>query len=347
MEELRWKERLRTGIILHHNDVLLGRGGKNNQHIGNQQLRNIARCHVENYRTASKKKKSLISREIVLKIRNLHPSGRFLKWNHCTSAWEDVGDNIAREKASQAMRDAVSSKNACSTSFFGHQHNRNSYASLPMDLRDDIGVLPIPKVPPLPPFQNSSHYGHSLYSIPASGETSQIRQCWSSVSAVVSPDGPKNWRGGHTILQARPPGTELAKSYEPALNRPSQTHNVRQQIYTRHPTQQVFSEQVRAKDPDTEHLKQKSRGGRNEYSRQQNQHFYSGETFFQDQLRYPTQHTVVSIEAGRSQLHEQNVLTKIEHLPCSEDFDLFDGELLKTDLSVAGQSQSEDNSSGS
>ena len=95
----------------HDNDVLLGRGGKNNQHMGNEQLRNLARCHAQKYRSASKKDKSVISREIVSHIRNLYPPGRFLKRKYPTNKWEDVGDDIAREKARQAMRDAVSSQN--------------------------------------------------------------------------------------------------------------------------------------------------------------------------------------------------------------------------------------------
>lgn len=39
----------------HHNDVLMGRGGKNNQHVGNEQLRSIARGRNLDYQNASKK----------------------------------------------------------------------------------------------------------------------------------------------------------------------------------------------------------------------------------------------------------------------------------------------------
>lgn len=38
------------------------------------------------------------------------PPGRFLKKNNITGEWEDVGDEVAREKASQALRDAVSAQ---------------------------------------------------------------------------------------------------------------------------------------------------------------------------------------------------------------------------------------------
>mmetsp|Transcript_22772 Transcript_22772/g.34454 ORF Transcript_22772/g.34454 Transcript_22772/m.34454 type:complete len:341 (-) Transcript_22772:72-1094(-) len=92
----------------HENDILMGRGGKNNQHVGNEKLRGFARLESENYRVASKKGKSNISRELVKKVRELDPPGRFLRKNNLTGEWEDVGDDIAREKTSQVLRDAVS-----------------------------------------------------------------------------------------------------------------------------------------------------------------------------------------------------------------------------------------------
>lgn len=95
-------------IVPHENDILLGRGGKNNQHVGNEQLRSIARSHRNNYRMSTKKGKSHISREIVAFIRRMDPPGRFLKKDGVTGRWEDVEDDTAREKVSQVLRDAVS-----------------------------------------------------------------------------------------------------------------------------------------------------------------------------------------------------------------------------------------------
>lgn len=95
----------------HENDILLGRGGRNNQHIGNSKLRALARRYRENYRLSSKKGKSYISREIVKYVREkMSPPGRFLKRNNLTGEWEDVGDEVAREKTRQVLRDAVSSQ---------------------------------------------------------------------------------------------------------------------------------------------------------------------------------------------------------------------------------------------
>jgi len=62
----------------------------------------------EEYRKLAKKGKSNMSRDLVQAIRDLTPPGRFIKRNPVTNAWEDVGDDIAREKVSQALRDALS-----------------------------------------------------------------------------------------------------------------------------------------------------------------------------------------------------------------------------------------------
>jgi hypothetical protein len=62
----------------HENDVLMGRGGKNNQHSGNEKLRLIARLHGEAYRKSTKKGKSDLSRKLVMKVRELHPPARYV-----------------------------------------------------------------------------------------------------------------------------------------------------------------------------------------------------------------------------------------------------------------------------
>lgn len=101
-----------TVIVPHEHDILFGRGGKNNKHVGNERLRRMARASVPTYRTASKKSKSHISRTIVSDVHSLVPPGRFLKRDHDTGLWVEVGDDVAREKTSQALRDAVSAWNA-------------------------------------------------------------------------------------------------------------------------------------------------------------------------------------------------------------------------------------------
>ena len=114
-------------IIPHDNDILMGRGGKNNQHSGNEKLRQVctfsqqtkktkwllldakrsllllllhsplssggyqlARLEAKEYNTSSKKGKSKIAKGLVAKVRQMQPAGRFLKRNPVTSDWEGM-----------------------------------------------------------------------------------------------------------------------------------------------------------------------------------------------------------------------------------------------------------------
>jgi len=96
-------------IIVHENDILLGRGGNCFKHGGNETLRNLARFQVHRYSNATKAEKSFISREILDYIKNIDPPGRFLKKKG--EHYEEVEYEVAREKASQSLRDAVSAAN--------------------------------------------------------------------------------------------------------------------------------------------------------------------------------------------------------------------------------------------
>ena len=60
----------------HEHDVLMGRGGRNNQHSGNEILRQFARVQKDKYQMASKKGKSALSRLIVRQMRELDPPAR-------------------------------------------------------------------------------------------------------------------------------------------------------------------------------------------------------------------------------------------------------------------------------
>mmetsp|Transcript_16925 Transcript_16925/g.32051 ORF Transcript_16925/g.32051 Transcript_16925/m.32051 type:complete len:447 (+) Transcript_16925:105-1445(+) len=94
-------------VAPHENDILLGRGGNNNKHSGNDQLRALARDLVLQYMKSSKKGKSHLSMLLVRQVRQMNPPGRFLKQHRVTREWMDVGDKLAREKASQVLRDAI------------------------------------------------------------------------------------------------------------------------------------------------------------------------------------------------------------------------------------------------
>jgi hypothetical protein len=63
-------------ITPHENDVLLGRGGRNNQWSGNETLRTMAREMSDAYKAAPKRNKPAIAWMLVTKIRSLTPPGR-------------------------------------------------------------------------------------------------------------------------------------------------------------------------------------------------------------------------------------------------------------------------------
>ena len=89
------------------NDVLLGRGGNTFRHIGNRKFRDLARSLARKYANSTKLAKSQIARDMVNSLKDVDPPGRFLK-KVGFRQWEEVPDVIAREKASQCLRDAVS-----------------------------------------------------------------------------------------------------------------------------------------------------------------------------------------------------------------------------------------------
>lgn len=69
----------RTNVVqVNPNDVLLGRGGRNNQHSGNEQLRNFAREISSDYADAPKREKPAIAWILVTRIRNMYPPGRYV-----------------------------------------------------------------------------------------------------------------------------------------------------------------------------------------------------------------------------------------------------------------------------
>ena len=91
----------------HHNDVLMGRGGKNNAHVGNKQLRQFARELGLSYYHCPRLKKEGIYKELVKRIKQLDPPGRFLRQDKLTLLWVEVGEKEEWSKASQHLRDAA------------------------------------------------------------------------------------------------------------------------------------------------------------------------------------------------------------------------------------------------
>lgn len=91
----------------HANDVLSGRGGGTNNHPGNEKFRELVHSKKVLYVNSSKREKALVSCAIVEYIRNQTPVGRFLQRDEKTGLWYDIGDQKAREKTSQALREGA------------------------------------------------------------------------------------------------------------------------------------------------------------------------------------------------------------------------------------------------
>lgn len=89
------------------NDVLSGRGGRINSHPGNVQFRQLVNQYKHVYLSKQTKKleKVNIADKIVKAIRTMDPPGRFLKEDTKIQMWVEIGDQRARKKAGQAMRE--------------------------------------------------------------------------------------------------------------------------------------------------------------------------------------------------------------------------------------------------
>lgn len=86
-------------------DVLLGRGGETNHHVGNVHYRQLVKACQPAYLAAKRRDKPRIAVAIVQVVR-AH-SGRFLKKQAHECSWVDVGNIRAREKTSQALREGA------------------------------------------------------------------------------------------------------------------------------------------------------------------------------------------------------------------------------------------------
>jgi hypothetical protein len=98
-----------VSTIVEH-DVLLGRGGETNSHVGNRNFRRIVFEHQAEYLAARKKEKAIIARRIVDIIKS--NGGRFLK-KDANHFWVDAGLRKAVSKTSQALREGLDVRNHC------------------------------------------------------------------------------------------------------------------------------------------------------------------------------------------------------------------------------------------
>jgi len=90
-------------------DVLCGRGGLTNSHIGNKHYRQIVADHQNEYLNARKRDKIIIAKRIVSIVQE--NGGRFLKRSNDGESWVPVSDKKAQEKTSQALREGLDVRN--------------------------------------------------------------------------------------------------------------------------------------------------------------------------------------------------------------------------------------------
>jgi hypothetical protein len=84
-------------------DVLLGRGGRTNHHVGNRTYLEAKETIQDRYKLASKNDKTSISQDLVDIITSR--GGRFLKLDDDVNKWYPVPNIVARKKASQTLRE--------------------------------------------------------------------------------------------------------------------------------------------------------------------------------------------------------------------------------------------------
>ena len=94
-------------ISSHPTTVLNGRGGATNSYVGNISFRKLVKQYKSDYLKAKKRDKPKVAKRVVEKIRET--GGRFLERYKMTNGilWVDIGDERAKEKASQALREGA------------------------------------------------------------------------------------------------------------------------------------------------------------------------------------------------------------------------------------------------
>jgi hypothetical protein len=89
----------------HDHDVLCGRGGLTNHHLGNAWYRQLVRSNRELYKKSQKHTKLLIAKAIVNHVQEQDPPGRFLEADKKSGLWMPVSFKKAVDKTSQALRE--------------------------------------------------------------------------------------------------------------------------------------------------------------------------------------------------------------------------------------------------
>jgi len=103
------KQRLPASFRPLPDSVIIGKGKMPAQASGNNRLRELVKCELQNYADANhKREKSFIVTNILHKIQNLCPVGAFVRFDG--ESWWEVSDRISRDKIACMFRDSLSSQ---------------------------------------------------------------------------------------------------------------------------------------------------------------------------------------------------------------------------------------------
>lgn len=333
-------------IVPHGNDILLGRGGKNNQHVGNEQLRSIARSHRDSYRMSTKKGKSHISREIVAYVRRMNPPGRFLKKDGATGNWEDVDDDTAREKVSQVLRDAVSAIKGSSEDRLSDEDSERSPAeatpafvistpsSAPEKSRYGRTYNPSRRVSSSDGTRTSAPRSSEQPYVPYSSSSPSSHQYQSPSEPAYRSDQyyhPEHVRSGHD--SSNHPGREhyyhrYGYEYETPVNAFEPPH-MRQRHFSAPPTVPpvVSNDEIPHSPLSLSAAKRQKQEGGSYYARYPEAYDYSGRVYSGPRTA-PSAAAAASAAPASSQppasYHHRRAMSQ-------EEFDLFNGGLLQTE----------------
>ena len=91
----------------HPHDILSGRGGISNNHMGNKIFRTVCEHNKELYATFPRNEKLHVAVRLVEAVRSRDPPGRFLERKKGDKLWYEVTEKRVVEKTAQAMREKV------------------------------------------------------------------------------------------------------------------------------------------------------------------------------------------------------------------------------------------------
>ena len=91
----------------HPHDILSGRGGISNNHMGNKIFRTVCEHNKELYATFPRNEKLHVAVRLVEAVRSRDPPGRFLERKKGDKLWYEVTERRVVDKTAQALREKV------------------------------------------------------------------------------------------------------------------------------------------------------------------------------------------------------------------------------------------------